>query len=111
MIYRHSTYAIVTSKSYNPFINLEHSVNREQGFLVYLPVINEFKLHMQMRNVSYSFYRPNNLVSGIALKSRTRTITSGRVLRSDERYLEVIVSEGDPEFKVSFVYPDGNLFC
>lgn len=91
---------MVSSRSYNPFVNLEHSVNREQGLLVYLPTINEFKLNMQTRNFTFSFYRPNNLVSGVALKSRTRTITQGRVLRTDEPYSEIIVSEGDPEFKV-----------
>lgn len=82
-------------------MNFEHSVNREQGLLVYLPTTNEFKLNMQTRNFTFSFYRPNNLVSGVALRSRTRTITFGRALRTGDAYSEIIVSEGDPEFKVS----------
>lgn len=98
---RHSSYAVVTSKSYNPFLNLEHSINREQGVLAYLPVNSEILFNLANMSIWFSLYRPNNLVSGVSLKSRTLTITTGRILRSsDFVYNELIISEGDPQLVV-----------
>lgn len=100
-IRRHSSFAVVTSKSYNPFLNLEHSMNREQGFLAYLPVNSEILFNLANSSIWFSLYRPNNLVSGVSLKSRTLTITTGRILRSsDSIYHDLIISEGDPHLVV-----------
>lgn len=79
---------------------MEHSINREQGFLLYLPINNEMKLNVYQASLWFSFYRPNDLVSGISLKSRIRTITRGRPIRSEHPYSEVIVYEGDPNLVV-----------
>lgn len=58
---------------------------------------------MRKETMKFSFYRPNNLTSGISLKSRTRTITKGRILRTHESlYKEIINTEGDPNLKVFY---------
>lgn len=98
--YRHSTFTVVTSKSYNPFLNMEHSINREQGFVFYLPINNELKLNWINSSLWFSFYRPNDMISGISLKSRTRTITQGKPLHTNEPYSEIIAYEGDPSLMV-----------
>lgn len=91
----------MTSKSYNPFLNIEHTINREQGFLVYLPINSDIKLNLKKSSLWFSFYRPGNLISGISLKSRIRTITQGRPLRTDEQsYVDIAVYEGDPSLVV-----------
>lgn len=93
---------MVTSKSYNPFLNLEHSVNREQGLIVYIPINNELSINLRRETLKFSFYRPNNLTSGISLKSRTRRITMGRILTKHEQpYQEITVTEGNPDLKPS----------
>ncbi|XP_050084329.1 uncharacterized protein LOC126570542 [Anopheles aquasalis] len=69
---RYSSYAVVKIRSYNPIDDVEYSTIREQGFLVYLPVNNEIVWDIAGKSISYSFYRPENLTSGISLKSRTR---------------------------------------
>lgn len=95
---------MVSSKSYNPFLNLEHSINREQGFLLFLPINSEISYNMAERSLWFSFYRPNNLASGVSLKSRTLTSTYGTILRTTERlqpYADYILSEGDPHLVVS----------
>lgn len=83
---------------------MEHLINREQGFVLYLPINNEIKLNVYKSSLWFSFYRPNNLVSGISLKSRIRTITRGRPLRSGETaYEDIVVYEGDPNLVVSAI--------
>lgn len=80
---------------------MEHSINREQGFLIYLPINNDVKLSLTKSSLWFSFYRPNNLISGISLKSRIRTITRGRPLRSTEHtFTDIAVYEGDPSLVV-----------
>lgn len=80
-------------------------MNREQGFLAYLPVNSEILFNLVNSSVWFSLYRPNNLVSGVSLKSRTLTITTGRILRSsDTIYLDMIISEGDPRLVVCIFY-------
>lgn len=82
---------------------MKHSVNREQGFLLYLPVNNDLKLNLAKSSMWFSFYRPNDLASGISLKSRIRSITTGRPLRNSEHsYSDIVVYEGDPHYAVSF---------
>lgn len=100
LIHRHSTFTVVTSKTYNPFLNMEHSINREQGFVFYLPINNELRFDMVKSSLWFSFYRPNNMISGISLKSRTRTITQGKPLHTNEPYSEIVVYEGDPNLMV-----------
>lgn len=72
---RYNSYAACKSETYNPFLNLEHTVHREQGFLVYIPINNELQLHEMV--LSFSFYRPANLTGGFALRSRSLTTTKG----------------------------------
>uniref|UniRef100_A0A182LXY5 Vitellogenin domain-containing protein n=1 Tax=Anopheles culicifacies TaxID=139723 RepID=A0A182LXY5_9DIPT len=69
---RYSSYAVVKIRSYNPINDVEYSTIREQGFLVYIPVNNEIVWDIAGKSISYSFYRPENMTSGISLKSRTR---------------------------------------
>lgn len=78
---RYNSYAVCKSETYNPFLNLEHTVHREQGFLVYIPINNE--LQLQDMILSFSFYRPANLTGGFALRSRSLTTTKGMVLQTD----------------------------
>lgn len=81
---------------------MEHSINREQGLLFYLPINNEVKLNLVKSSLWFSFYRPSNLISGISLKSRIRIITRGRPLRTnDELYNDIVLYEGDPSLVVS----------
>lgn len=72
---RYHSYAVCKSETYNPFLNLEHTVHREQGFLVYIPINNELQLFDMV--LSFSFYRPANLTGGFALRSRSLTTTKG----------------------------------
>lgn len=82
---------------------MEHSINREQGLLFYLPINNEVKLNLLKSSLWFSFYRPSNLISGISLKSRIRIVTKGRPLRTDnEPFTDTVVYEGDPNLVVSF---------
>lgn len=77
-------------------------MNREQGFLFYLPINNDVKLNLQQSSLWFSFYRPSNLISGISLKSRIRTVTRGRPLRNgDTRFVDIAVYEGDPNLVVN----------
>lgn len=97
----YSSFTVVTSKSYNPFLNMEHSMNREQGFLIYLPINSDVKLNLHKSSLWFSFFRPSNLISGISLKSRIRTITRGRPLRTMEQsFTDIAVYEGDPSLVV-----------
>lgn len=81
---------------------MEHSINREQGLVVYLPINNELSINLRRETLKFSFYRPNNLTSGISLKSRMRRITKGRILsKHDTPYQEIVITEGDPSLKVS----------
>lgn len=72
---RYNSYAVCKSETYNPFLNLEHTVHREQGFLVYIPINNELQLHDMI--LSFSFYRSANVTGGFALRSRSLTTTKG----------------------------------
>lgn len=90
---RYSSYAVCKSTTYNPFLNLEHTINREQGFLVYLPVHNEISKVYETFNFSLS--RPANVTSaGASLKSRSLTSTKGTILPTDKSvYSEVLISD------------------
>lgn len=90
---RYSSYAVCKSTTYNPFLNLEHTINREQGFLVYLPVLNEMNFESGVFN--FSLARPANVTSaGASLKSRSLTSTKGTILPTDKSvYSEVLISD------------------
>lgn len=103
-MFSYTSFTLVASKSYNPFLNMEHSINREQGILIYLPINNDVKLNLVKSSLWFSFFRPNNLTSGVSLKSRIRAITRGRPLRNSEQiYKDIVVYEGDPRFVVRSV--------
>jgi len=38
---RYKSYVECKSYSYNPILNLEHTIHREQGLLIYIPINNE----------------------------------------------------------------------
>lgn len=71
------------SESYNPFLNTYHTIHREQGFLIYIPINNEFTLSVLDRSLKFVFHRPANLTSGFSFKSRSLTTTKGHILRTD----------------------------
>lgn len=80
---------------------MEHSINREQGFLIYLPINSDVNLNLQKSSLWFSFFRPSNMISGISLKSRIRAIARGRPLRTMEQsFTDIAVYEGDPSLKV-----------
>lgn len=95
---RYSSYASVRSRSYNPFLNLDHEINREQGFLIYIPFSSELTTNVSRRCTHYSFTRPQNLTSGLAFKSRAVTSTRGFVTKTaTEPYEEIMLPERGPE--------------
>ncbi|KAH8271317.1 hypothetical protein KR018_006399, partial [Drosophila ironensis] len=89
---RYSSYASVRSRSYNPFLNLDHEINREQGFLIYIPFSSELNLNETGINCrSYSFSRPQNLTSGLSFKSRAVTKTKGLITKTAAAPFEEIM--------------------
>lgn len=87
---RYSSYAVCKSTTYNPFLNLEHTINREQGFLVYIPINNEVE-RVPGQSFNISFNRPAHLTSGASLKSRSLTSTKGTILTTDTVPFEEIL--------------------
>lgn len=98
---RYSSYAVCKSTTYNPFLNLEHTINREQGFLVYLPINNE--IHQRPGSFNISFYRPADLTSGASLKSRSLTSTKGTILTTDKAPFEEILVPDTSKLVVSIL--------
>ncbi|EDV43546.1 uncharacterized protein Dana_GF16474 [Drosophila ananassae] len=104
---RYSSYASVRSRSYNPFLNLDHEINREQGFLIYIPFSSELTLNESDTMCrSYSLSRPQNLTSGLSFKSRVVTKTRGLITKSaaapfDETMLPEKRNEVVQQFKYS----------
>lgn len=80
---RYSSYAVCKSNTYNPFLNFDHTINREQGFLVYVPINNELSWSL-FKTMNFSFYRPADVTGGASLKSRSLTSTKGFMLRTDK---------------------------
>ncbi|XP_030375006.1 uncharacterized protein LOC115624412 [Scaptodrosophila lebanonensis] len=79
---RYSSYASVRSRSYNPFLNLDHEINREQGFLIYIPFNNELTYNESCKCARYTLTRPQNLTSGLSFKSRAVTTTRGLITKT-----------------------------
>lgn len=75
---------------YNPFLNFEHITKREQGFLLYAPINNQINIDIQTMKGNFSFYRPANLTSGLALKARSLSTTKGSITRTSAPYSEKI---------------------
>lgn len=102
---RYSSYALCSSRSYNPFLNLEHEISREQGLLVYIPVNNDIIFNVTSKSLKFAFSRPENLTSGLSFKSRSVTSTKGHITRSSaESYNEII----SPEKKIEVVSSESN---
>ncbi|XP_055375125.1 uncharacterized protein LOC129607901 isoform X2 [Condylostylus longicornis] len=87
---RYNSYASCKSRSYNPFLNLDHEINREQGILVYFPVNNEITINITDLCLKFSFSRPPNSVSGLTFKSRSVTITKG-IITNNKQFKELIL--------------------
>lgn len=91
---RYSSYASVRSRSYNPFLNLDHEINREQGFIIYIPFSSERSKNFSGPCAHYSFTRPQNLTSGLSFKSRAVTSTRGLVTKTATApYEEIMLPE------------------
>lgn len=48
---RYSAYSVCGSGSYNPFLNLDHTIHREQGFLLYIPINSEFSASLSNKSL------------------------------------------------------------
>lgn len=48
---RYSSYSQCQSRIYNPFLNFEHQIKQEQGFLGYLPVNMEVQFNTEKKNI------------------------------------------------------------
>lgn len=48
---RYSSYSQCQSLIYNPFLNFEHQIKQEQGFLGYLPLNMELQFNTAKRNM------------------------------------------------------------
>lgn len=87
---RYSSYASCRSRSYNPFLNLNHEINREQGFLIYMP-LNLSLNYYASQCLEYAFSRPENVTSGLSFKSRSVTSTKGWITKSDSKGFEELM--------------------
>lgn len=94
--FRYSSYSVCQSLSYNPIMKLEHLIQREQGFLVHMPISSDITLNLGEKSFKFSFYRPENTTNGIAVKSRTVTKTISDVA-SDQSYRSVVNAEVEGE--------------
>lgn len=88
---RYSSYASCRSRSYNPFLNLDHEINREQGFLIYVPLY--LSLNFAPTCWEYAFSRPANLTSGLSFKSRSVTTTKGLITKTSAEFEEIMYPE------------------
>ena len=89
---RYSSYASCRSRSYNPFLNLDHEINREQGFLIYVPLYLSLNYYAGVC-WEYAFNRPANLTSGFSFKSRSVTTTKGLITKSAKEFEEIMHPE------------------
>lgn len=87
---RYSSYASCRSRSYNPFLNLDHEINREQGFLIYVPFNTDLNLNITNKCLRYSFQRPENMTSGLSFKSRSVTSTRGQITKATQPFEEIM---------------------
>lgn len=94
--FRYSSYSVCQSLSYNPIMNLEHLIQREQGFLVYMPISSDLTLNLLEKSFKFSFYRPENTTNGIAVKSRTVTKTMSDI-SSNKLHRTIINAEVEGE--------------
>ncbi|XP_055851471.1 uncharacterized protein LOC129915809 [Episyrphus balteatus] len=107
---RYSSYASCRSRSYNPFLNLDHEINREQGFLIYIPFNNDVVLNITSVCLKYSFSRPEKLTSGMSFKSRSLTSTKGFITKSSiQPFEELILPERKQGVFQLFKYDSDDL--
>ncbi|XP_037954576.1 uncharacterized protein LOC119684578 [Teleopsis dalmanni] len=107
---RYSSYSSCRSRSYNPFLNLNHEINREQGFLIYVPFNNDFNIDFTNKCVKYSFKRPENLTSGLSFKSRSVTSTRGFITKSaSQPFEEIMYPERQYDVYQPFKYDTADL--
>lgn len=69
---QYNSYSVTKIRSYNPVHDLEYATIREQSLLLYAPLVNEIGFNIEKSSVSFSFYRPPNLKTGVSFKSRIR---------------------------------------
>ncbi|XP_063709940.1 uncharacterized protein LOC134838357 [Culicoides brevitarsis] len=69
---QYNSYSVTKIRSYNPIQDLEYATIREQSLLLYAPLVNEIGLHLENNSISFSFYRPPKLTTGVSFKSRIR---------------------------------------
>lgn len=50
---RYSSYSQCQSLIYNPFLNFEHQIKQEQGFLGYLPMNMELQFNAEKKNIEW----------------------------------------------------------
>ncbi|ALC45883.1 CG31150, partial [Drosophila busckii] len=105
---RYSSYSSVRSQSYNPFLNLDHEINREQGFLIYIPFNSDLTLNETARCATYTFARPQNLTSGLTFKSRAVTSTRGLMTKTAGLFEEIMFPERRSQLfqPISYALPD-----
>lgn len=69
---QYNSYSVTKIRSYNPIQDLEYATIREQSLLLFAPLINEITFNLPNNSVSFSFYRPPKLTTGVSFKSRIR---------------------------------------
>lgn len=107
---RYSSYASCRSRSYNPFLNLDHEIKREQGFLVYVPFNNDMNVNITSECMSYTFTRLENLTSGLSFKSRSVTTTRGLITKSaTQAFEEIMFPERQHDVFQLFKYDTADL--
>lgn len=85
---QYNSYSVTKIRSYNPVQDLEYATIREQSLLLYAPLVNEIGFNMENSSVSFSFYRPAKLTTGVSFKSR---------IRNEPSYEYPIVLQGEEE--------------
>lgn len=69
---QYHSYSVTKIRSYNPILDLEYATIREQSLLLFAPLVNEITLNLPNNSVSFVFYRPPKLTTGVSFKSRIR---------------------------------------
>ncbi|XP_055695854.1 uncharacterized protein LOC129797391 [Lutzomyia longipalpis] len=102
---RYSSYSTCLSRSYNPFLNYEHQVQQDQGFLGYSPINSEIGLDMSTGQMFLSFIRPKMTNSGFSLKSRVSANIREFLLRDSETDTSnlYVFSESEDDKSVSVI--------
>ncbi|GAB0097423.1 ATP:guanido phosphotransferase [Sergentomyia squamirostris] len=100
---RYSSYATCLSRSYNPFMNYEHQVQQDQGFLGYNPINSEMTFNMMTREMTVAFIRPKNTKSGFALKSRISVNIREFLLRDSDTKDHFVFNQSEDDKSVPVI--------